>query len=172
MFNLKSKIQKKAAKLKNFSFDSTPSYSFFGKTFLSKVLDISGPDSLTVTIKINNIYYKINSKLNGIYVPNLFSPDTDEEEAAKITHKHLCFLITKQKINSDCPPNLIRKICLEINPIVLIKCYHFDSDNNLLIDIFSEDVYINNKLILDGYATSSNTDNKPVWNSYFKHISN
>ena len=142
------------------------------KKFVSKVLDISGPDSITITIKVNNIYYKINCKLNGICVPNINSPFSDEEEAAKLTFKHLFFLITKQKINFDYEPKLIKKICFEINPIVLVNCYNFDSDNNLLIDVFLQDVYINNKLILDGYASSHKNDDKPVWNSYFKPVSN
>ena len=170
MFLVKSKQEKKAKKLKSLSYDSTPNYSFFGKTFLSKVLDVSGPDSLTVTIKINDIYYKINCKLNGICTPNLNSPDTYEEDAANLTKKYLFYLLTKQKISTECPDKLIRKICYEVNSIVLINCYHFDQDNNLLIDVISDDVYINNKLILDGYALSCKSDNKPVWNTYFKPV--
>jgi len=164
-----SKLKKKALKLHKYSYDNLPEWNLEGKEFYTKILDIYDGDTITISIKINKQYYKINCRIANIDTPELRSSDDEEKDAAKLARNHLIFLLTKQKITSDITRNTIRNICVECNPVFLVQCGKFDKYGRLLIKLFDEAICINEKMIEDGFAGEYNGKTKQKWSDYFRH---
>ena len=83
MFLFKSKAEQKAEKLASNTYDNTPEFSFKGREFLSKVLDVYDGDTITITVKVDESYYRMNCRLDGIDTPELRSQDEEEKVAAR-----------------------------------------------------------------------------------------
>jgi len=169
MFLFKSDEEKKAERLKELTYDNTPVFSFNGRIFLSKVLDVYDGDTLTITIKFEDQYHRINCRLNGIDTPELRSHDEDEKEAAKLAKNHLIFLLLGLKITDENSRDGIRKLCSLNNTIVKVKCLDFDKYGRLLVELYKDSVCINEKMISDGFAGSYDGGTKGNWKDYFKH---
>jgi len=163
------KLHKKTQKLSQFSYDNLPEWTLEGKEFYSKILDIYDGDTITISIKINEQYHRMNCRLLNIDTPELRSSDENEKNAAKLARNHLIFLLTKQKVNSEITRNAIRNICNEFNPIFLIQCNKFDKYGRLLITILTSGTSINEKMIEDGFAGKYDGKTKAEWQTYFKH---
>lgn len=170
MFLFKTEDERKAIKLRNMKFSNTPEFTFRSKTFLSKILDIYDGDTITITIKIDGEYNRINCRLNGIDTPEMKSQDNEEKIAAQLSQKHLIFLLTEQKISIGPPRELVRNVCGEINSIVTIKCFDFDKYGRLLVEVWKNGICINDKMVEDGFAYKYDGGSKcDNWKSYFTH---
>lgn len=169
MFLFKSDEEKKADRLKDLSYENTPEFSFKGKIFFAKVLDVYDGDTITITVKVDGEYFRTNCRLNGLDSPELKSHDEEEKKAARMSRKHLMFLLTKEKIGVDVSRSEIQKICGEINSIVNVKCLDFDKYGRLLVDIWVGGIHINQKMIEDGFAGPYDGGTKGDWRLYYKH---
>jgi len=169
MFLFKSEEEKKADRLKELTYENTPEFSFNGKLFLAKVLDVYDGDTITITVKIDNQYYRMNCRLNGLDTPELKSKDEEEKNAAKLAKKHLIFLLTSQKTELEFSREQCRKMCAEVNAIVKIRCLEFDKYGRLLVEIYNGDLNVNEKMISDGFAGAYDGGTKTEWRNYFKH---
>lgn len=163
------KISKKISKFSQFSYDNIPEWNLNGKHFYAKILDIYDGDTITITIKIDGKYYRMNCRLHNIDTPELRSQDEKEKHAAKLARNHLIFLLTNQKVNLDISRKEIKQICFEKNPVPLINCLEFDKYGRLLISIFVGSICINEKMIEDGFAGQYSGKTKQHWEQYFKH---
>jgi len=169
MFLFRSEEERKMDRLKELSFDNTSEFTFKGKSFFSKVLDIYDGDTITITVKIDGEYHRMNCRLSRIDTPELRSSDEDEKKAGLLAKRHLFFLLTKQKIESDVKREDLRKRLAEINAIVKINCLEFDKYGRLLVEIWVDSMNINDKMIEDGFAGSYDGGTKGEWRTYFKH---
>ncbi len=170
MFLFKSEEERKSDKLKTLSYENTPEFSLSGKTFYSKVLDIYDGDKVTITVKIDSIYYRMNCRLARIDTPEMKSSDPQEKEAGKMAKRHLAFLLTKQKVELDIKREQMRKICEDINPIIKVNCLEFDKYGRLLIEIWVDSMNVNDKMIEDGFAGLYDGGTKGDWKKYYRHI--
>lgn len=170
MFLFKSKIEQKAEKLAGNTYDNTPEFSFKGREFLAKVLDVYDGDTITITVKVDDQYYRMNCRLNGLDTPELKSHDEMEKIAGKMARKHLINMITKGNISLEITRDEIRKICADSNSILLIKCFDFDKYGRLLVEIHDSTGCLNDKMIDDGFAGRYDGGTKGEWRNYFKHL--
>lgn len=157
------KLRKKIRKFSQFSFDNIPKWSLNSKMFYAKILDIYDGDTITITVKIDKQYYRMNCRLQNIDTPELRGETDKEKHSAKLARNHLIFLLTNKKVNLDISRKEIKKICFETNPVNLIKCGKFDKYGRLLITIFSKNTEINQKMIEDGFAHHYSGQTKQQW---------
>ncbi len=169
MFLFKSEEERKADRLKELTYENTPEFTFNGKTFLAKVLDIYDGDTITITVKVDGEYSRMNCRLNGIDTPELKSSDIEEKAAAKISRKHLVLLLLGRKIENEISREDMKKICGEANGIVKIKCLEFDKYGRLLVEIWVNGICINQKMIEDGFAGPYDGGTKSHWKELYKH---
>lgn len=169
MFLFKSEEERKADRLKELTYENTPEYTFNGKMFLAKVLDIYDGDTITITVKIDGEYSRMNCRLNGIDTPELKSSDIEEKAAAKISRKHLMFLLTGKKIGNEITRDEMKKLCGDTNAIVKVKCFEFDKYGRLLVEIWVNGICINEKMIEDGFAGPYDGGTKSDWKLLYRH---
>jgi len=169
MFLFKSKKELKAEKLATFSYENTPEFTFKGQEFLSKVLDIYDGDTITITIKIDKLYQRINCRLSGLDTPELKSHDEEEKRAGRMARNHLAFLILGKKIEEDMKREDLRKLLANENVIVNIKCLDFDKYGRLLIELWNNSIFLNQKMIDDGFAGVYDGGTKKPWREFFRH---
>lgn len=165
----KSKFEKKKEKLESKNYDNLPNWTLNGRVFYSKILDVYDGDSITISVKIDNNYFKMNCRLNGIDTPEMRGGDEDEKAAAIKARDHLIFLLAGQKIGKDVSRKNIREFFSERNIVLQIKCGDFDKYGRLLIEIIKEGFFINFKMISDGFAGEYSGKTKSDWKTYFKH---
>lgn len=170
MFLFRSEEENKAIKLKDLSFDNTPEFTFKGRNFLSKILDVYDGDTITITIKVDGEYSRTQCRLMGLDSPEMKSKDEDEKKAAHLSRSHLMFLLTGKKIENETSREQIKKICAETNAIVNVKCLDFDKYGRLLVEIWANSINVNEKMISDGFAGPYDGGTKSDWRSYFKHL--
>lgn len=168
MFLFKSDLEKKAERLESLSYENTPEFSFAGKEFLSKVLDIYDGDTLTITIKVDNQYYRTNCRLMGIDTPELKSHDLEEKNAARLARKHLIMLITGQNVSPDITRDEVKNLCATANIIVKVKCLEFDKYGRLLIQLWKNSLNLNDKMVEDKFAGKYDGGTKGDWHDYFQ----
>lgn len=165
------KFSNKKKKFSQISYNSIPEWNLKGKHFYAKILDIYDGDTVTITIKINKQYYRINCRLHNIDTPELRSSEEDEKMAAKMARRHLIFLLTKKQLDLDVSRNDVRKCCFEENPVFMVECGDFDKYGRLLINIFDNGgLDINKKMIEDGFAGEYDGKAKSRWTNYFMHL--
>ena len=169
MLFFNSEKEKKAKKFSSFNYDSLQEWSLNGKSFYTKILDIYDGDTVTICIKINDAYHRMNCRLFGLDTPELRSNNEEEKIAAKKARCHLIHLITSQTMNPDCTRKEVRDICAQNQQIFWIECYSFDKYGRLLIKISKEGFYINKKMIDDGFAGEYDGKTKGQWTDYFMH---
>ncbi len=169
MFLFKSEEEKKADRLKSLTYENTPEFSFNGKTIHAKILDVYDGDTITITLKVDGEYFRINCRMNGLDTPELRSHDEDEKKAAILARNHLIFLLTKMKIGSEVKRDDIKRLCGEVNTIVKVRCMEFDKYGRLLVEIWLDSINVNEKMIEDGFAGKYDGGTKGDWKTYFKH---
>ena len=169
MFLFRSKAEQKAEKLASNTYDNTPEFSFKGREFLSKVLDIYDGDTITITVKVDESYYRMNCRLDGIDTPELRSQDEEEKVAARKARKHLIDLILESNVEIDISRDEVKKKLGEANKILLVKCKDFDKYGRLLIELWTTSFHINRRMIEEGFAGQYDGGTKSEWRNYFKH---
>lgn len=165
----KTKLEKKKEKLADKNYDNLPNWTLNGRVFYSKILDVYDGDTVTISIKIDNLYFKMNCRLSGIDTPEMRGGDENEKIAAIKARNHLIFLLSGKKLEGNLPRKDIREHFAEVNSILQIKCGEFDKYGRLLIEIIKEGYFVNNKMISDGFAGEYSGKTKSNWETYFRH---
>jgi len=170
MFLFKSKLEQKASKLAQNTYENTPEFSFKGREFLAKVLDVYDGDTVTITVKVDETYFRMNCRLDGIDTPELKSHDEEEKRAAKMARKYLIDLILESDTPLEITREETRKLCGEGNKILLIKCRDFDKYGRLLVELWNSSFCLNRRMIESGFAGKYDGGTKSEWKSYFRHV--
>jgi endonuclease YncB( thermonuclease family) len=109
----------------------------------AKVVKIYDGDTIHAVFEFNNKLYKWVCRLDGIDTPEIKSKNSKEKEAAIKTRDYL-----REKI---------------LDKIVELKCKEFDKYGRLLVDVYHNNVFINDLLITEKYAKKYNGGTKEEW---------
>lgn len=109
----------------------------------AKIIKVYDGDSITAIFEYKNELYKWNCRLTGIDTPEIKTKDENEKKIA---------IIARDALND--------KI---INKIVKLHCYDFDKYGRLLVEIYLEDLHINQWLIDEKYANKYDGKTKTKW---------
>lgn len=149
-------------------YDNIPTFSFSGKTFETKILDVYDGDTVTILIKLDKDY-KISCRLLGLDTPELRSKDEQEKKCGYLARDHLIFLITHKK-TSNLSRKEIRELLAENDKRFFIECFDFDKYGRTLIKINFGGITLNDKMIDDGFAGTYDGNKKQHYSNYFKHL--
>ena len=127
--------------------NSTKIFTFEGRKCQGKVVDVYDGDTVKIVFSLTekepDRLYKWNCRLINVDTPEIRTKNLKEKKFAKQVR--------------DC---LREKI---LNKIVTIECKDFDKYGRLLVEIFYEDININNWLIENNYAKKYNGGKKTEW---------
>ena len=150
-------------------YDNIPTFSFSGKFFETKILDVYDGDTITILINLDKSY-KISCRLLGLDTPELRSNDENEKKAGYLARDYLLFLITHQK-TSNLSRKEIRNLLAENTKKFKVECFDFDKYGRTLIKINFGGITLNDKMIEDGFAGIYDGNKKQHFLNYFKHLS-
>jgi len=127
--------------------NSTKIFTFEGRKCQGKVVDVYDGDTVKIVFSLTekepDRLYKWNCRLINVDTPEIRTKNLKEKKFAKQVR--------------DC---LREKI---LNKIVTIECKDFDKYGRLLVEIFYEDININNWLIENNYAKKYYGGKKTEW---------
>ena len=109
----------------------------------AKIIKVYDGDTVTAIFEYKNEIYKWSCRLLGIDTPEIKSKDENEKKIA----------VTVRYVLHD-------KI---INKIVKLHCYDFDKYGRLLVEIYLDDLHINQWLIDEKYANKYDGGTKTKW---------
>lgn len=108
------------------------------------VVKVYDGDTIHVVFEYNNQLYKWVCRLDGIDTPEIKSKNSKEKEEAVKTRDYL-----KEKI---------------LDKIVKLNCKEFDKYGRLLVDVYHNNVFINDLLVNEKYAKKYSGGTKEEWN--------
>lgn len=118
------------------------------KTVRAKIVEINDGDSFKVIFPFYGNIYKWNCRLANIYTPDIHTPCKIEKS----------FGIKVRDV--------VKKMLL--NKMVEIKCHIIDRFGHLLIDIYHNNIHINQWLIEQKYALVYESGKKKSWKEYLE----
>lgn len=124
--------------------DDVQKFSLKDMIFDAKVVKVYDGDTITVIFHFNGRFYKWNCRLERIDTPEIKSKHIAEKNSAKHARDFLSDRI--------------------LNKIVKIKCNMFDKYGRLLIELFMDNVNMNDLMISEGYAKEYDGGTKTEWN--------
>lgn len=126
---------------------NTKEFSFDGRKCYGKVVDVYDGDTVKIVFSLSenepNRLYKWNCRLINVDTPELRTKNLKEKEYGKMVRDKL-----REKI---------------LNNVVEINCKDFDKYGRLLVEIFYENININQWLIENNYAKQYNGGTKSKW---------
>ena len=126
----------------------TPIFSFNGYETSAKCVKCYDADSVHVVFLYNKKFFRFICRLNGIDAAEIKSKNQNEKKVA---------IEGKQFLES-----LILDKCIRIN------CYNYDKYGRILVDIFLNNIHINNLLIKKKYAYPYNGKTKTKFEEWHK----
>ena len=137
----------KQSKLENTNFN-TPFYSLNGKTLNGKIVYVYDGDTLHIVFNIDNKFCKFNCRLINIDSPEIRTTNKKEHESAIKSRNYLLKKVTNiSLINENLSKNDIKNICSESRKLITVKCFEFDKYGRLLVELFDNNLSINNDMI-------------------------
>lgn len=158
----------KEDRMREMTYDNLEEYSFKGKEMWAKVLDVYDGDTITVTVKVEDKYYRMNCRLQGIDTPELKSEDQEEKDAAKRARQHLIELLTGQKMGAEATRKEVQAMCGNVNSVVKVECGEADKYGRTLVEIWKGEECVNEKMKKDGYAGVYDGGTKKNWRTYYR----
>lgn len=141
------------SELENCTTANTPLFTFDGKEFLCKCINVYDGDTVTVAFRPfyneetkigDKTIYKYNIRLSGIDTPEIRTKNLDEKRKGIEIR------------------DLLRKKIL--NKFITIRCGNFDKYGRLLGDIYDENtIHINQWLIDNGHAYGYDGGTKQIF---------
>lgn len=118
-------------------------FSLNEKEYEAKIVSVYDGDTVNAVFYYNDNLYKWSCRLDGIDTPELKTGNEKEKEMGL-------------KVRDE-----LRKMILD--KIVKIKCKEFDKYGRLLVDIFYNDIKINDWLLENKYAVKYTGGKKNEW---------
>lgn len=150
-----------ASPLSKLTFETTRPFSWKGRHFKSKVLDVYDGDTCTIAVTATRLsstdqFLRIACRLMGIDTPELKTRDVDEKKAAIAARNHLVFLIMNQpkiQFSENTTRLQLRNMLSTNRTLHRIECFDFDKYGRLLINVWdSNGQCLNERMIRDGFA--------------------
>jgi len=126
----------------------TPIFSFNGYETIAKCVKCYDADSIHVVFLYNKKFYRFICRLNGIDAAEIRSKNENEKKIAIKGKEFLESLI--------------------LNKCIKVLCYNYDKYGRILVDIFSNNVYINNLLIKKKYAYKYDGKTKKNFDEWYQ----
>lgn len=123
--------------------DNTPDFSFEDQFKEAKVLSVYDGDTIKVAFPSDGTMYRWNCRLSGVDTPEIRTKDLKEKEYGYKVRDAL-----REKI---------------LGKIVRVKCGEFDKYGRLLLEVFLEDLSVNQWLIDNKYAFEYDGGTKKQW---------
>lgn len=123
----------------NHNIDNTPEFSFIGKEFECRLVDIYDADTITVIINVNDKFWKYTVRIYGIDTPEIRTRDDVEKIQAYIARQRVIDLLcySGHCLSVASSRDEIQKYLKNTIIKVWIKCYDFGNFGRLLADVFS-----------------------------------
>ena len=122
-------------------------FTFEGRKCEGKVVSVYDGDTVKIVIPLTDKepdrLYRWNCRLINVDTPEIRTRNKKEKEFGKQVRDYL-----KEKI---------------LNKVVIVSCHDFDKYGRLLVEIFINDVSINNWLIEKEYAKKYDGGKKSKW---------
>lgn len=131
-----------------------PSFSFDGRKFVTKILDVYDGDTVTIAIRVDNCNFKVNCRLNGIDCEEMKSSDQMEKLRAKEARQHLIFLLTGRQIDIHSTRQQIRDFFSSAKCMIAVSCGKFDKYGRVLITMWKENCCINDEMVKKRFAVA------------------
>lgn len=132
-------------------------FSFKGQTFIAKHCNIYDGDTFSVIFEYRGEIIKYRCRCMGYDTaemkPKKNDPNREYEKMQAIKAKNrLEYLLNKH------PTKLIK-----------IECLDFDKYGRLLIELWNNSIFLNQKMIDDGFAGVYDGGTKKPWREFFRH---
>ena len=137
-------IMDKKLDLENIDCSKVLKFSLDGEVYDAKVVSVYDGDTVNAVFLFNNKLNKWACRLDGLDTPELRTSDEKEKEVAIMVRDKL-----REKI---------------LNKVVKLECKKFDKFGRLLVDIYYNDLKINDWLIENKYAVKYSGGKKKEWN--------
>lgn len=146
----------------NITYDNTPTFTFKGKKYECKVLDIYDGDTINVAYYLEGFnYVKSNIRLMGIDTPELKGEQHDMGIKAR---NHLIKLLTNINIDKEYTRKEIRELINNSNEnIINVMFLDFDKYGRPLATLYKNGININDILVKNGYAKHYDGGKKELW---------
>jgi len=147
---------------KNITYDNTPTFTFKGKKYDCKVLDIYDGDTITVAYYLEGFnYVKSNIRLMGIDTPELKG---EQRNMGINARNYLIKLLTNVNIDKEYTRKEIRQLINNSNEnIINVLFLDFDKYGRPLATLYKNGNNINGILVKEGYAKQYNGGKKEQW---------
>lgn len=147
---------------KNITYDNTPTFTFKGKKYNCKVLDIYDGDTITVAYYLEGFnYVKSNIRLMGIDTPELKG---EQRNMGINARNYLIKLLTNVNIDKEYTRKEIRQLINNSNEnIINVLFLDFDKYGRPLATLYKNGNNINGILVKEGYAKQYNGGKKEQW---------
>jgi len=155
--------------MENITCDNTPNFTFNGKKYKSKILDIYDGDTITIGFYLEGFnYIKMNIRLMGIDTPELKG---NQKEMGIIARNYLIKELTAIHINKNYTRKEIRDLISKTNDnIIDVHLLDFDKYGRPLAYIYKNGININEKLVEKGLANKYDGGKKEdKWLNYLKN---
>lgn len=118
-------------------------FSLEGKEYDAKIVSVYDGDTVNAVFYFNNDLHRWSCRLDGIDTPELRTTNDKEKEMGVMVRNEL-----RKKI---------------LNKVVKLKCKEFDKYGRLLVDIYYNDININEWLIDNKYAVKYTGGKRQEW---------
>jgi endonuclease YncB( thermonuclease family) len=143
-------------------------FSLNGHEYQAKIVDLYDGDTCKIVILFNNKLTKFTCRLKGIDAPEI-KPKKNmlfrEEHIKKAitARNYLLNVICDNKCDDiNISKKEILKLLSNNKKLLKIKCYEFDKYGRLLIDVYDNDLLINEELIKLGLVKSYDGGTKDI----------
>jgi len=123
--------------------DKVEMFSLKGQTVQAKVVKVYDGDTIHVVFKLFDSFYKWNCRIAHVDTPELRTKNEEEKKKGYEVRDKLRELI--------------------LNKVVRMNCMEFDKYGRLLVEIYLDDIHINEWLITNGYARKYEGGTKEKW---------
>jgi endonuclease YncB( thermonuclease family) len=137
--------------------DDVPKYSLKGKKLTGKVVYVYDGDTVHIVFYIMNSFVNFICRLDGIDTPELCPKNNNIlEKNAGIKSRN--YLISKvvnnlsEPISEIITKKDIKKICEKSTKLITVNCGDFDKYGRLLVELFDNNLCINQAMIDNKFA--------------------
>lgn len=166
----KDTVLEEISRMINIHNEDIKEFSLNGEIKIAKIVDVYDADTCKIIFVMQGKIVKFNCRLNNIDSPEIKpskkNPNRISEIiAAKKARNRFIQLSTNIKIDIDDKIDKKKNIMKYNQKFVKVKCKNFDKYSRLLIDIYTLDknIYINNKMIEEGFAKPYSSGKKEIF---------
>ena len=144
--------------------DDVPKYSLKGKKLTGKVVHIYDGDTVHIVFYIMNSFVNFICRLDGIDTPEICPKNNNSvenkllEKNAGIKSRNYLMSKVVNNLSDNLSENIskkdIKNICEKSTKLITVNCGDFDKYGRLLVELFDNDLCINQDMINNKFAVA------------------